>query len=51
MIKKLKAGLSLLLIYSIRNNCGNTYFVWHVPDNCIDQALKNSQMVIEEIKK
>ena len=54
MIKKLKTGLSvsaLLLIYSSGNNCGNMYFVWHVPDNCIDQALKISQMVIEEIKK
>ena len=54
MIKKFKAGLSvfaLLFIYSSGNNCGNTYFVWLVPDNCIDQALKNSQMVIEEIKK
>ena len=54
MVKKLKAGLSvsaLLLIYSSGNNCGNAYFVWHVPDNCLDQALKNSQVVIEEIKK
>ena len=54
MVKKLKAVLcisALLLIYSSGNNCGNSYFIWHVPDNCLDQAFKNSQKVIEEIKK
>ena len=54
MIKKLKAGLSvsaLLLIYSTGNNCGNSYFLWHVPDKCLDQAIKNSQVVIEGIKR
>lgn len=42
--------LSVLCAYSTRNNCGTSYFVWHVPDNCLDQALPNSQAIIEDIK-
>ena len=42
---------SVLLVYSTGNNCGNSYFVWHVPDSCLDQALANSQSIIEDIKK
>ncbi len=42
---------SILLVYSSGNNCGNSYFVWHVPDSCLDQALANSQSIIEDIKK
>ena len=54
MVEKLKAELSvsaLLLNYTSSNNCGKEYFAWHAPDGCFDQALKNSQMVIEKIKK
>ena len=55
LIKKIKEeGLnvpSVLLAYSTGNNCGNSYFMWHVPDSCLDQALSNSQEVIEDIKK
>ena len=42
---------SVLLVYSTGNNCGNSYFVWHVPYSCLDQALANSQSIIEDIKK
>ena len=27
------------------------YFLWHVPDKCLDQAIKNSQVVNEGIKR
>jgi len=48
-LKSLKlVYLFLHCIYSSGNNYSNAYFV---PDNCLDQALKNSQMVVEEVKR
>ena len=38
-------------MYSTGNNCGNSYFVWPVPDSCLDQVLANSQVIIEDIKQ
>ena len=53
--KKLKEeGLelpSVLCVYSTGNNCGNSHFIWHVPDSSLDQALGNSQAIVEDIKK
>jgi len=51
MVKKIKAGLSisaLLLIYTL---VIAVVMRWHIPDNCLNQALKNSQMVVDEAKK
>lgn len=41
---------AVLLVYSSGNNCGNYHFIWHVPDNSLDNALKNSHVVIKDIK-
>ena len=52
-IKELKNGIgvpAILLVYSPGNNVGNSHFIWHVPDSSLDEAIKNSQTVIEEIK-
>jgi len=54
LTNKLKEGLNVptaLLVYSVGNNAGNSYFIWHVPDSSLDEALTNSQQVIEKIKQ
>ena len=54
LTKKLKEeGIevpSVLLVHSTGNNCGNSYFMWHVTDSCLSETLPKSQPVIEEIK-
>lgn len=52
-IKDVKSGLKvpvILLVYSPGNNYGNSHFIWHVPDSSLDEAIRNSQTAIEEIK-
>ena len=43
--------LSILLVYSTGNNCGNSYFMWPEPDSYLDQVLANSQVIIEDVKQ
>jgi len=45
LTSKLKEGLNFptaLLVYSVGNNAGNSYFIWHVPDSSLDEALTNT---------
>ncbi len=52
-IKTLKLGLrvpAMLLVHSTGNNYGNTHFAWQVPDASLEEAIQNSQVVIEDIK-
>ena len=51
-IKDVKNGLKvpvILLVYS-PGNYGNSYFIWHVPDSSLDEAISNSQAAIQKIK-
>ena len=50
MVKKGSFISAPLIIYARGNNCENSYFIWHISDNYLDIALKNSQEAIEEIK-
>ena len=50
----MKNGLefpSVSLVYSPGNNIGNSYFIWKVQDTSVEEAFKNSQPLIEEVKK
>ena len=53
-IKQVRSGLgipTILLVHSPGNKIGNSHFLWYVPDHSLNEALKNSQTVIEEIKE
>ena len=41
----------LLLAYFPGNNVGNSYFVWHVPEDSLDAALIKSLQIINDMQK
>lgn len=52
-MKDIRLGLqisTMLLTHSTGNNCGNSHFLWQVFDESLEEAICNSQGVIEEVK-
>ena len=52
-MKDIRLGLyipTMLLTHSTGNNCGNSHFLWQVSDESLEEAVRNSQGAIEEVK-